>query len=176
MDDDEDALREALRDAKPLSRARRVAPRRTPPAPRPLQRLRDEREVMREALDASISIEDALDSGEEPNYLREGLSRQILRQLRRGHWVVQAEIDLHGLNRIEALDAVGEFLAGCVARGRRCVRIVHGKGLGSKNREPVLKHLLVKHLPRRDAVLAFCQAPTAQGGGGALLVLLKARR
>ena len=172
MDDDEEALREALRDAKPLSRARRIAPRRAPPAPRPLQRLRDEREVMREAL----SVEDALDSGEEPNYLREGLSRQILRQLRRGHWVVQAEIDLHGLNRVEALDAVGEFLAGCAARGRRCVRIVHGKGLGSRNREPVLKHLLVKHLPRRDAVLAFCQAPAAQGGGGALLVLLKARR
>ncbi|MDA0224808.1 MAG: Smr/MutS family protein [Proteobacteria bacterium] len=176
MDDDEDALREALRDTKPLRRARRVAPRRPPPPPHPVQRLRDERAVMVEALAASISIDDALDSGEEPNYLREGLARQVLRQLRRGHWVVQAEIDLHGLNRIEALDAVAEFLAGCAARGRRCVRIVHGKGLGSKNREPVLKHLLVKHLPRRDAVLAFCQAPAAQGGGGALLVLLKARK
>ena len=80
------------------------------------------------------------------------------------------------MNRIEAALQVPEFLAACVRRGLRCVRIVHGRGLGSKNREPVLKNLLGKWLPRRDDVLAYCQAPAAHGGSGALLVLLKASR
>ena len=75
------------------------------------------------------SIDDAIDSGEELAFLREGLSRQVLRKLRRGHWVVQDELDLHGMNRVQAANAVAEFLRHCRARRFRCVRIVHGKGL-----------------------------------------------
>jgi DNA-nicking Smr family endonuclease len=107
--------------------------------------------------------------------LRDGLSRQTLRRLRRGHWVVQDELDLHGMNRAQAAIGVAEFLRRCALRGRHCVRIVHGKGLGSPNREPVLKHKLRNWLMVRDEVLAFCQAPQAHGGSGAVLVLLKAR-
>ena len=120
-------------------------------------------------------MDDALESGEELVYLREGLSRQILRRLRRGHWVVQDDLDLHGMNRAQAAISVAEFLRRCALHGRHCVRIVHGKGLGSPNREPVLKHKLRNWLVMRDEVLAFCQAPQAHGGSGAVLVLLKAR-
>ena len=109
-------------------------------------------------------------------YLRDGMSRHVLRQLRRGHWVVQAGIDLHGMVRNEAAERVAEFLLDCSNRGLRCVRIVHGKGLGSRNREPVLKNKLRIWLPRRDDVLAFCQAPDDDGGSGAVLILLKPRR
>ena len=119
---------------------------------------------------------DAIESGEELAFLREGLSRQLLRKLRRGHWVVQDELDLHGMNRVQAAHAVAEFLRHCRARHLRCLRIVHGKGLRSRNREPVLKTKLRLWLPRRDEVLGFCQAPAAHGGGGALLVLLRAAR
>jgi DNA-nicking Smr family endonuclease len=97
----------------------------------------------------------------------------VLRKLRRGHWIVQAELDLHGLTRTEAHEAVAGFLREALRRARRCVRIVHGKGLGSKNREPVLKGKVRVWLAQRDDVLAFCQAPAAQGGSGAMLVLLK---
>jgi DNA-nicking Smr family endonuclease len=88
--------------------------------------------------------------------------------------VVQAYIDLHGMNREEAREALGAFLAAVRRRGYRCVRIIHGKGLGSKNREPVLKAKVKTWLARREEVLAYCQAPDHQGGGGAMLVLLKA--
>jgi DNA-nicking Smr family endonuclease len=89
--------------------------------------------------------------------------------------VVQDQLDLHGMNREQAAVAVGDFLRHCRARHLRCVRIVHGKGLGSHNREPVLKGKLRKWLVVRDEVLGFCQAPAAQGGAGAVLVLLKSR-
>jgi DNA-nicking Smr family endonuclease len=104
------------------------------------------------------------------------MARQVLRRLRRGHWVIQEGLDLHGLNRDEAAVAVAAFLSRCAARGLRCVRIVHGKGLGSPNREPVLKARLRNWLPRRQDVLAYCQAPASDGGSGALLVLLKTKR
>jgi DNA-nicking Smr family endonuclease len=172
----DEEFRKAVADVEPLKAPPRVSPAPPPPAPIPVQRLRDERSALAESLAGPASIDDALDSGEELVYLREGLSRQVLRRLRRGHWVVQAELDLHGMRREEAALEVAAFLRACAARGARCVRIVHGKGHGSRNREPVLKGKLRSWLPRREEVLAFCQAPAAHGGGGALLVLLSAKR
>jgi len=174
-DDADDAFREALEGVQPLKRQKRAELRAPPPAPIPEQRQRDERAALAESLEAPLSVDDALDSGEELAYLRDGLSRQVLRKLRRGHWVVQAEIDLHGQTRVEAAASVALFLRDCVAAGKRCLRIVHGKGLGSRNREPILKAKLGKWLPRRAEVMAFCQAPASQGGSGALLVLLKTK-
>jgi DNA-nicking Smr family endonuclease len=169
-------FRAAMADVRPIAAPRRVEPGRPRPEPVPLHSRRDERAALAESLSAPISLDDALDSGVELAYLRDGLPRQVLRKLRRGHWVVQDELDLHGLNRVQAAGRVIDFLRDCASRGARCVRIVHGKGRGSKNREPVLKAKLRKWLAPRDEVLAFCQAPAAQGGAGALLVLLKARR
>jgi DNA-nicking Smr family endonuclease len=175
MQGEDDEFRRAVADVKPLAPARRPPPRRAPPVPIPQQSRRDERAALAETLAGEVTLEDALESGEELVYLREGLSRQLLRRLRRGHWVVQDELDLHGMNRAQAAIGVADFLRRSSLRGRHCVRIVHGKGLGSPNREPVLKHKLRHWLMMRDDVLAFCQAPQAHGGSGAVLVLLKAR-
>jgi DNA-nicking Smr family endonuclease len=68
---------------------------------------------------------------------------------------------------------VREFLRQCRARRLGCVRIVHGKGLRSRNREPVLKRKVYHWLRMREEVLAFAQAPATEGGAGAVLVLLK---
>jgi DNA-nicking Smr family endonuclease len=170
---EDEEFRRATRDVEPLPAPRRVKLARTPAAPVPEQTRRDERAALEESLRGPGSIDDAIESGEELVFLRDGLPRPLLRQLRRGHWVVQANLDLHGLNRVQAAASVAEFLRHCRARRLRCVRIVHGKGLGSRNREPVLKGKLRKWLSVRDEVLAFCQAPAADGGGGAVLILLK---
>ena len=169
---EDEEFRRATRDVEPLPAPRRVKLSRTPAAPVPEQTRRDERAALEESLRGPRSIDDAIESGEELAFLREGLSRQVLRKLRRGHWVVQDELDLHGMNRVQAAASVAEFLQHCRARRVRCVRIVHGKGLGSRNREPVLKGLLRKWLLREE-VVAYCQAPAAEGGSGAVLVLLK---
>ena len=175
-DEEGSDFRRAVADVKPLAPARRVALAPPAPAPIPHQTRKDERAALAEALSGPLSVDDALETGEELSFLRDGLSRQVLRRLRRGHWVVQDELDLHGMNRAQAALSVADFLRRCSAHGRRCVRIVHGKGLGSPGREPVLKNKLRNWLVLRDEVLAFCQAPSAHGGSGAVLLLLKPRR
>jgi DNA-nicking Smr family endonuclease len=107
-------------------------------------------------------------------FLRPGLPRDILRKLRRTHWVIQDHLDLHGLTGDEAIEATAEFLAECKRRGLRCVRIVHGKGLGSKGREPVLKRRVRRALMRRSEVLAYVEPRPVHGGSGAVVVLLEA--
>ena len=166
-------FRDAVADVEPIAQPRRQAPPRRSAAPLPRQTRRDERAALAETLAGPVSVDDALESGEELSFLREGYPRDTLRKLRRGHWTVEASLDLHGMNRTEAAAAVSEFLRRCTQHGRRCVRVVHGRGLGSPNREPVLKGKLRKWLALRGEVLAFCQAPRAHGGGGAVLVLLR---
>ena len=160
-------------DVVPLPEGKRAELPRPKPRPYPKQTRRDERAALAESLSAPVSLDDSIDSGEELAFTREGLGRDVLRRLRRGHWVVQGELDLHGMNRVQAAVSVDEFVRHCVARHCRCVRIVHGKGFGSRNREPILKGLLRKWLQQRSDVLAFSQAPAAQGGSGAVLVLLR---
>lgn len=174
QDDDETKLfREAVKDARPLK-----APRLHHPSPKPLpvprQFLRDERQALADSLSDDYIPAHELESGEELLYLRDGHAPDILSKLRRGHWVVQAGIDLHGLVVDEARLYVAEFLADCKKRGIRCVRIIHGKGLGSRNREPVLKHKLRNWLMQKDEVIAYAQARDTDGGSGAVIVLLKA--
>jgi DNA-nicking Smr family endonuclease len=169
MASDEPDFREGV---EPLPGRRRVMPERPRPAPVPRERWRDERAALAESL-GPISPDDAVESGEELAFVRSGYSPAMLRKLRRGHWVVEDSLDLHGLNRSEAAAAVREFLRACRARRLGCVRIVHGKGLGSRHREPVLKGKVYHWLKMRDEVLAFAQAPAAHGGAGAVLVLLK---
>jgi DNA-nicking Smr family endonuclease len=172
--DDHAAFREAIRDAVPLAQPTRVIKAKRRHAAIPVQSLLDVHETLAEAADAApLGWEQSMDTGEELAFLRTGLNGDVLRKLRRGHWVTQDEIDLHGLNRAQARALLAEFLGRCIKRGLRCVRIVHGKGLRSPRREPVLREKMRHWLPLREEVLAFCQAPSNQGGSGALLVLLR---
>jgi DNA-nicking Smr family endonuclease len=174
ISEDEVALfREAVRGATPIRSAPRVLQRGKPPLPVPVQSLLDGHEAIAESLEGPLSQEQSIETGQEPSYLRAGLGRDVLRKLRRGHWVVQDALDLHGLNREEARLSLAQFLGACLRRGLRCVRIVHGKGLRSPGKEPVLKGKVQLWLARREEVLAFCEAPANQGGSGAMLVLLR---
>jgi DNA-nicking Smr family endonuclease len=115
------------------------------------------------------------EKGDASSFLRSGLSRQVLRRLRSGHWVVQHELDLHGHTTVEAKSRLVEFLALALRRGARCVRIIHGKGLRSLNeREPVLKNKVRLWLSQREDVLAYTEARPADGGSGAVIVLMRA--
>lgn len=172
---DEVALfREAVRGATPLRVPAHTPLRVKSPPPVPVQSLLDAHDALAESVSGPISWDQSMETGEEPTFLRPGLDRKVLRKLRRGNWVVQDQLDLHGLNREQARLLLAEFIGRCSKRGARCVRVVHGKGLGSPNREPVLKGKVRQWLAQREEVLAYCQAPASQGGSGALLVLLKA--
>jgi len=165
-----DEFRKAVAGAKPLKGSKRVALRAPAPEPVPHQHRRDEAAALAESMASPLSPDEALETGEELSYLRDGMARETLRKLRRGHWSVQDGVDLHGMTRDQSSALLVEFLEHCLARGLRCVRIVHGKGLG------ILKAKLKRWLPEREEVLAFCQAPANDGGSGAVLVLLKSRR
>jgi DNA-nicking Smr family endonuclease len=106
-------------------------------------------------------------------YGRPGLQRRILRRLRRGHYSLAAELDLHGMTVPVARVALQAFLQECRRRDLRCVRIIHGKGRRSSNEGPVLKVKVDRWLRQREDVLAFCSAQPADGGTGAIYVLLR---
>jgi DNA-nicking Smr family endonuclease len=169
----EDLFLAAVKNARPLN-TNRIHHEPSKPKPIPQQFIRDEKQALRDSLSDGYIPSHELESGEELLYLREGQSPSVLSKLRRGHWVVQANLDLHGLISDEARTQVAEFLAGCKKRGIRCVRIVHGKGLGSRNREPILKHKVRNWLIQKDEVIAYAQARATDGGSGAVIVLLKA--
>jgi len=174
--EESELLRAALADVRPLPPLNRAALIRPKPQPVAAQRLRDEQEVLRDTLSDHPAWEQNLETGEELLFKRDGLSQEHIRKLRRGHWKIQDHLDLHGHTAIEARTLTAAFLARAVRNGLRCVRIVHGKGLSSPNREPVLKKKLSGWLAQRDEVLAYCQAPQTEGGGGAVLVLLRGSR
>jgi DNA-nicking Smr family endonuclease len=113
---------------------------------------------------------------EEFFFQRSGVAALTMKRLRRGHWAIQAELDLHGMTSDEARAGLIEFLDECKQLGLRCVRVIHGKGLSSRNREPVLKLKAASWLMQRDEILAFCQARPMDGGSGAVIVLLKVAR
>jgi DNA-nicking Smr family endonuclease len=164
---------DAVRDVRRLPNPGRVVHTPKPRTPLPLQRLEDDRQVLRDSLSGQEPQDLELESGDALAFLRPGLSRQVLRRLRGGHWATQDQLDLHGSRSQEARALLVAFLGQAVKRGQRCVLVVHGKGLGSKNRKPVLKGKLAGWLAQRDEVLAFCQAHPVDGGSGAVVVLLK---
>lgn len=175
--DDERALfRDAVADVVPLPDFNQAILH--TPKPRPVARQfhRDELAALAASLHAPFSDEDWLDMGDMAAWLRPGVSGQVLKDLKRGRWAIQDHLDLHGLNRHEAHELVGLFLAHCLKEGHRCIRIVHGRGFGSPGRNGVLRGLIKNWLARRIDVLAFCQAPARDGGEGALWVLLKGNR
>lgn len=152
--------------------ASRVMLRGAPAAPRARQREHDQAAVLQEALSDAIDISSLLETDEQLSYKRPEIGDDVLRKLRRGHWSIRAEIDLHGLRRDAARTALSTFIRDCQRQSLRCVRIVTGKGLGSPGRVPVLKHKVLGWLMQKQDVLAFVQARASEGGAGAVIVLL----
>jgi DNA-nicking Smr family endonuclease len=170
--EEDPVFRAAVKDVAPMRASNRIEPFRQLPAPIPAKRLEDEQAVLEELHRLALGDDDEIE--DDAVFLRPGLPRDILRKLRRTHWVIQDHLDLHGLTGDEAALETAAFLAECKRLGLRCVRIVHGKGLRSKGREPVLKRRIRKLLTRRDEVLAFVEPRALEGGGGAVVVLLEA--
>jgi DNA-nicking Smr family endonuclease len=171
--DDRVAFAAAVADAHPLQWDK-VHHEPPPPAAIPRHSRHDEAAALAETLLGGDLLDLQLEGGDQAAWTRNGLSAKYLRDLRRGRWVVQAHLDLHGMFRAEARQAVVAFLAESRSLSHRCLRIVHGKGLHSPGREPILKILVQGWLAQRREVMAFCQAPAADGGAGALLILLSA--
>jgi DNA-nicking Smr family endonuclease len=142
------------------------------PEPLPRQREADERAALRQALSDDVDIESLLLTDDGLSYRRPGIGPDVATRLRRGQWAIQAQIDLHGLRRDEARETLSDFIHRSHAQGRRCLRVVHGKGHGSPGREPVLKAKVQRWLAQSAEVVAFAQASAPQGGAGALIVLL----
>jgi len=158
------------------NRARIAEPR---PAPIPRQRIADEEDALLASKYGDVPAPHSWDVGQEhegeQTFVRAGIGSDVLARLRRGHWTLQGEVDLHGLTADEARDHLSGFLLDARARGLRCVRVIHGKGLSSPSKEPVLKGKVRRWLAHWDDVLAYCEAPRHAGGGGAVLVLLRGR-
>jgi DNA-nicking Smr family endonuclease len=163
-------FRAAVADVQPLQWDRVHHEPPLPPAI-PRQHLFDEAAALDESLHGPVLLDLYLEGGDEAAWRRDSLPKTWLRR-----WVTQEKLDLHGMKRDEARTAVVTFLRECRDHGRRCVRIVHGKGLSSPGREPVLKKLVLGWLTQRSEVLAFCQARAAEGGAGAVVVLLAAKK
>jgi DNA-nicking Smr family endonuclease len=170
--DDAALFRSEMRDVAPSPPSNRVEPYRRLPAPIPAKRMEDEQAVLDELARLAFDEGDEFEFEDDGVFLRPGLPRDILKKLRRTHWVIQEDLDLHGMTGDEAAAATAGFLAECKRIGIRCVRIVHGKGLRSRGREPVLKRRIRKLLTHRDEVLAFVEPRAIHGGGGAVVVLL----
>lgn len=174
-DDERVAFQEAVADARPLS-SDRVHHEPPPPPAIPRHSRNDAAAALAESLAGPDLLDLQLEGGDEAAWLRPGLPRNVLRDLRRGRWVIQAQLDLHGMNRDEARVAVSRFVHESRQLDHRCLRIVHGKGLGSPGREPVLKKLVQGWLAQKREVLAYCQARATEGGAGAVIVLLAASK
>ena len=137
------------------------------------QRQRDEAAALAESISDAFDVESLLETDDALSFRRRGVGLDVVRKLRRGVWVLQDELDLHGLRSDEARERVAAFIRESARAGLRCVRVVHGKGLGSPGREPVLKAKVKSWLVQRSEVLAFTHARPADGGHGALVVLLE---
>jgi DNA-nicking Smr family endonuclease len=146
-------------------------PRRPEPLPR--QHWLDEERVLVEAMSDEFDVATLLDADDQMSYRRPGIGTDVTTRLRAGHWAIQRQLDLHGLRVDAAREALGAFIRSAHKSGLRCVRIVHGKGLGSPGRTPVLKSRVQRWLVQKREVLAFVQARPMDGGAGALLVLLQ---
>lgn len=176
---DEIDLAQAFADVTPLGPRNRAPAPKPKPSASPAQRLADESAALAASRHGTEPSPNSWEIGQEfeggQTFVRAGIGRDVLTRLRRGHWAVQGEIDLHGFTTDEARHELVEFLAAARARGWRCVRVIHGKGLTSPGREPVLKGKTRKWLSQWDQVLAYCEAPRHAGGAGAVIVLLKAQ-
>ena len=173
--DDENLFREAVKNVKPLKiKSKTIEASASKPKPKPIAKklLEDEKRVLLDSISDDYIYEN-IESEDELLYLRHGHSPDILNKLKKGYWVVQGSIDLHGMISQEAKSYIVDYIQECKKRHIRCIRIIHGKGIGSKNKEPVLKNKVKNWLVQKDEVIAYAQAPKHDGGSGAVVVLLK---
>ena len=158
---------------KPIRERQRVPLAPEPPPPIPVQQQLDEQCVLRESISDEFDASTLLDVDDALSFRRPGIGTDVTRKLRKGYWTIQRELDLHGLRREDAREALAAFIREAQRHGVRCVRVVHGKGLVSPGKTPVLKGKVQSWLIQKNEVLAFVQARGDEGGAGALVVLLK---
>jgi DNA-nicking Smr family endonuclease len=169
---EQNLFQRAVGQVNPLASQPRVELGGTPAPPKAFQQKRDDDRVLRESLSDDFDVSTLLDTDDELSYRRSGIGTDVTQKLRKGHWSLQGQIDLHGLRSDEAREALGQFIRDAHKRGWRCIRVVHGKGLGSPGKTPVLKAKVQRWLVQKNEVLAFVQAKASEGGAGALVVLL----
>jgi DNA-nicking Smr family endonuclease len=169
---DQNLFARAIGATQPLRRKAAVPLSPEPPAPIPVQHQLDEQRVLRESISDDFDVTTLLDVDDAMSFRRPGIGTDVTRKLRAGEWSIQRQVDLHGLRSDEAREALGTFIRTAHKAGVRCVRVVHGKGLGSPGKQPVLKTKTQRWLIQKNEVLAFVQAKPAEGGAGALVVLL----
>ena len=171
-DKDPDDFRQAMRGTKPLRSEVRAPEARPKPKPKAKFSKADERQVLAESLEDDIdTIEHGY--GAALRFHRQHVGKRTMRKLQRGGFSVQAEIDLHGMTLEEAKPRLADFIEYSAAQRKYCVRVVHGKGLGSGDRGPVLKNAVNRWLRKWDSVLAFVSTRQVDGGTGAVYVLLQ---
>ena len=162
----------AIGKVQPIAAKPRVQVNIPAPVPRRLQQDIDDAAALQESMSDEFDVSTLLDVDDQMSFRRPGIGTDVTRKLRKGEWSIQGQIDLHGLRSDEARNAVGQFIRDAKRMGWRCVRVVHGKGLGSPGKEPVLKSKVQRWLVQKNEVLAFVQAKPSDGGAGALVVLL----
>lgn len=162
----------AIGHVQPIAAQARVFNTPPRPAARPLQQDLDDQAALQESMSDEFDVSTLLDVDDQLSFRRPGIGTDVTRKLRKGEWSIQGQLDLHGLRSDEAREAVGQFVRDAKRMGWRCVRVVHGKGLGSPGKEPVLKSKVQRWLVQKNEVLAFVQAKPSDGGAGALVVLL----
>ena len=170
---DRDLFLQAAGKVQPVAAKDKAHLQKTPPIPVPVQQQRDEQAALKESMSDEFDVSTLLDSDGDLSFRRPGIGPDVTRKLRQGHWSIQRQLDLHGLRSDEAREALGQFIREARKHGIRCVRVVHGKGLGSPGKTPVLKGRVQSWLVQKNEVLAFVQAKPAEGGAGALIVLLQ---
>lgn len=158
---------------QPLPDKRTANIKKAPPEAIPRQQQRDDQAVLQEAISDDFDVSTLLEVDDTLSYRQSGIGTDVTRKLRRGNWSIQAQLDLHGLRSDDARERLGAFIRESSKHGIRCVRIVHGKGLGSPGKTPVLKNKVHGWLIQKKEVLAFVQAKPADGGAGAVVVLLQ---
>jgi len=173
QDAEKNLFQRAAGKVEPLRSHGRVHHPPEPVAPIAAQRQLDDQRVLKESISDEFDTSTLLETDEALSFRRPGVGIDVARKLRRGYWSIQGEIDLHGLRTDDAREALASFLRDAVRQGLRCVRVVHGKGLGSPGKTPVLKGKVHGWLVQKNEVLAFVQARGDEGGAGAVVVLLK---
>ena len=169
---EEDLFKRAAGAVKPIRQPPRVPLAAEQPAPIPVQQQLDDQRVLLESLSDEFDASTLLDVDDALSFRRPGIGTDVTRKLRKGHWSIQRELDLHGLRRDDAREVLGAFIRDAHKQGIRCVRVVHGKGLGSPGKVPVLKGKVHSWLIQKNEVLAYVQARADEGGAGAVVVLL----